>query len=298
MQYALTIYDDQSRWSEMSEEDGRAQSAAYGSVTEEMRSSGVFRAGEGLQPATTATTVRVPNGERIVTDGPFAETKEQLGGLLRARLQGPRRGDRMGGEDPDGQERMRRGSPGHPVRLADAEVDRLFRQRVGPGGRHADPRPRRLRPRRGGGAGRVARRARALAGRRHPAQSRRVDHHHRTQPRHRPAPARARAGRAKLAELEALTTRGGRGARRPAAADVHLLPPGAGGRGARGAHAAHARRPVGAGGRARLPRRRAGDGQAPGARQAQDRRRRHRLPRAGGRGAAAPAARRCSPPST
>ena len=81
MQYALTIYDDQSRWSEMSEEDGRAQSEAYGKLTEEMKSSGVFRAGEGLQPATTATTVRVPNGERIVTDGPFAETKEQLGGF-------------------------------------------------------------------------------------------------------------------------------------------------------------------------------------------------------------------------
>ena len=80
MQYALTIYDDQSRWSEMSEEDGRAQSEAYGKLTEEMHAAGVFRAGEGLQPVTTATTVRVPNGERIVTDGPFAETKEQLGG--------------------------------------------------------------------------------------------------------------------------------------------------------------------------------------------------------------------------
>ena len=81
MQYALTIYDDQSRWSEMSEEDGRAQSEAYGKLTEEMHAAGVFRAGEGLQPVTTATTVRVPNGERIVTDGPFAETKEQLGGF-------------------------------------------------------------------------------------------------------------------------------------------------------------------------------------------------------------------------
>jgi hypothetical protein len=81
MQYALTIYDDQSRWAEMSEEDGRALSEGYGRLTEEMRAAGVFRAGEGLQPVTTATTVRVPNGERIVTDGPFAETKEQLGGF-------------------------------------------------------------------------------------------------------------------------------------------------------------------------------------------------------------------------
>ena len=81
MQYALTIYDDQSRWPEMSQEEGEAMSAAYGRVTEEMRAAGVFRAGEGLQPITTATTVRVPNGERLVTDGPFAETKEQLGGF-------------------------------------------------------------------------------------------------------------------------------------------------------------------------------------------------------------------------
>ena len=81
MQYALTIYDDQSRWPEMSQEEGEAVSAAYGRVTEEMRAAGVFRAGEGLQPVTTATTVRVPNGERLVTDGPFAETKEQLAGF-------------------------------------------------------------------------------------------------------------------------------------------------------------------------------------------------------------------------
>jgi hypothetical protein len=78
MQYALTIYDDQSKWSDLPPDSPRETSEAYARLTEEMRSAGVFRAGEGLQPATTATTVRVPNGERIVTDGPFAETKEQL----------------------------------------------------------------------------------------------------------------------------------------------------------------------------------------------------------------------------
>ncbi|MDP9133882.1 MAG: YciI family protein [Actinomycetota bacterium] len=81
MQYALTIYDDQSKWGEVSPEDAEASGAAYGKVTEEMRAAGAFVAGEGLQPVTTATTVRVPNGERMVTDGPFAETKEQLGGF-------------------------------------------------------------------------------------------------------------------------------------------------------------------------------------------------------------------------
>ncbi len=78
MQYALTIYGAPR---EMTQEGGQAMSEAYFKVTEEMRSSGAFLAGEGLQPISTATTVRVPNGERIVTDGPFAETKETLGGF-------------------------------------------------------------------------------------------------------------------------------------------------------------------------------------------------------------------------
>ena len=78
MQYALTIYGEPR---ELSPEDGQAMTAEYMKVTDEMRSAGVFLAGEGLQPVSTATTVRVPNGERIVTDGPFAETREQLGGF-------------------------------------------------------------------------------------------------------------------------------------------------------------------------------------------------------------------------
>ena len=78
MQYALTIY---AAPRELTPEEGQAMSADYMKVTEEMRGAGAFVAGEGLQPVSTATTVRVPNGERIVTDGPFAETKESLGGF-------------------------------------------------------------------------------------------------------------------------------------------------------------------------------------------------------------------------
>jgi hypothetical protein len=78
MQYALTIY---AAPRELTPEEGQAMSAEYFKVTEEMRGAGAFIAGEGLQPVSTATTVRVPNGERIVTDGPFAETKETLGGF-------------------------------------------------------------------------------------------------------------------------------------------------------------------------------------------------------------------------
>ena len=81
MKYLLTIYGDQSTWSEATPEDVDAVLKAYGEFGEEVHQSGAFIAGEGLQSVDTATTVRVPNGERLVTDGPFAETKEQLAGF-------------------------------------------------------------------------------------------------------------------------------------------------------------------------------------------------------------------------
>jgi hypothetical protein len=55
--------------------------AAYGEFGREVEAAGAFLGGEGLQPTPTATTVRVRDGERLITDGPFAETKEQLGGF-------------------------------------------------------------------------------------------------------------------------------------------------------------------------------------------------------------------------
>ena len=55
-------------------------STEYGKLTEDLKKSGQLRAGDALQPTTTATTVRVRDGKRLTTDGPFAETKEQLGG--------------------------------------------------------------------------------------------------------------------------------------------------------------------------------------------------------------------------
>jgi hypothetical protein len=54
--------------------------AAYGAVGEAMQEAGVILGGEGLQPTSTATTVKVRDGETLTTDGPFAETREQLGG--------------------------------------------------------------------------------------------------------------------------------------------------------------------------------------------------------------------------
>ena len=80
MKYLLTIYGDESSWADMSEEDGRQEMAAYEAFGREAQAAGVLLGGEGLQPSTTATTVRVRDGQPELTDGPFAETREQLGG--------------------------------------------------------------------------------------------------------------------------------------------------------------------------------------------------------------------------
>jgi hypothetical protein len=81
MKYALTIYGDEQARENATEEQRQAVTRAYRQLTEEMQQKGVMVAGEGLHPTATATTVRVRDGEKSVTDGPFAETKEQLGGL-------------------------------------------------------------------------------------------------------------------------------------------------------------------------------------------------------------------------
>jgi hypothetical protein len=81
MKYALTIYGDESARQDSSPEEMQAMSQAYGELTQEMEQRGALLAGDALYPTQTATTVRVRDGERAVTDGPFAETKEQLGGF-------------------------------------------------------------------------------------------------------------------------------------------------------------------------------------------------------------------------
>src|SRR3954453_19390513 len=81
MKYAFTIYGDESRRESATPEQQQEMSHAYAALTQEMEEKGVLVAGEGLYPTATATTVRVRGGERDVTDGPFAETKEALGGF-------------------------------------------------------------------------------------------------------------------------------------------------------------------------------------------------------------------------
>jgi hypothetical protein len=81
MKYLCLIYDDEKTMAGMSKADGDAFMNDYFTVTDDIKKSGHYRAGEALQPIKTATSVRVRNGKLATTDGPFAETKEQLGGF-------------------------------------------------------------------------------------------------------------------------------------------------------------------------------------------------------------------------
>jgi hypothetical protein len=80
MKFLLTIYADESRYATMTPEESGQLMEAYGAFGREAQDAGVLLGGEGLQPTATATTVRVRDGETLLTDGPFAETREQLGG--------------------------------------------------------------------------------------------------------------------------------------------------------------------------------------------------------------------------
>jgi hypothetical protein len=80
VRYICLIYNDEQARLALPQEERNETIAAYGRFTEEIRKSGNMVAGDALHPVATATTVRVRDGETLVTDGPFAETKEQLGG--------------------------------------------------------------------------------------------------------------------------------------------------------------------------------------------------------------------------
>jgi hypothetical protein len=80
MQYLLMIYRNEAELGKMGRAERKQMTADYGTFTQSIIQSGQFKAGDGLQPTTTATTVRVREGKTLTTDGPFAETREQLGG--------------------------------------------------------------------------------------------------------------------------------------------------------------------------------------------------------------------------
>lgn len=80
MQYLVLIYDDEKVWNDMPQEQSQKLFGDYMAYTQEMSKAGVLRGGDALKPVATATTVRIRGGKTLTTDGPFAETKEQLGG--------------------------------------------------------------------------------------------------------------------------------------------------------------------------------------------------------------------------
>ena len=80
MKYLLLIYDEEKTWEGLSEGDQKKMMGEYREFTQQIKASGNHIGGHQLAPISTATSVRVRNGKRLLTDGPFAETREQLGG--------------------------------------------------------------------------------------------------------------------------------------------------------------------------------------------------------------------------
>ena len=80
MKYMLMIHDDQTAYATATKEQVSALYGGYMKFSEGLRQSGRYLQGNPLQPAITATTVRMSGGKRVATDGPYAEAKEQMGG--------------------------------------------------------------------------------------------------------------------------------------------------------------------------------------------------------------------------
>ena len=82
MKYLLLIYNNEQSWNAITESERQQIYGEYRKLREELLSSGQFVTGSQLQPIATATSVRVRDGKELVTDGPFAETHEQLAGYF------------------------------------------------------------------------------------------------------------------------------------------------------------------------------------------------------------------------
>ena len=82
MKYVLLIYHDEQAWNGLTEAEHQNIYGEYRQLIQKLQSNGQYLAGDELQPTTTAATVRVREAKQLVTDGPFAETREQLGGFF------------------------------------------------------------------------------------------------------------------------------------------------------------------------------------------------------------------------
>jgi len=81
MKYAILIYSDETIWEKMTEGQRGEMLGRYMALSEDLKRRGQHIVGEPLDATSTATTIRQRDGKTLVTDGPFAETKEQLGGF-------------------------------------------------------------------------------------------------------------------------------------------------------------------------------------------------------------------------
>ena len=81
MRYLLLIYGDESIWADSTPEEMAVTMAGHEAFSQATQAEGILRGGEALEPTSAATTVRVRDGETMITDGPYAETREQLGGF-------------------------------------------------------------------------------------------------------------------------------------------------------------------------------------------------------------------------
>ena len=113
MEYLLTIYGDEKAMATMSQEEMGSIMAEWFKYDEELRKAVQVLSGNPLQPTATATTVRSKDGQVITSDGPFAETKEQLGGYYLIDARGSGRGNRMGGKDAEHPRRRIGGGSSH-----------------------------------------------------------------------------------------------------------------------------------------------------------------------------------------
>jgi len=80
MEYLLLIYGAEGQWESRSDDERQAMYQEYGALSNDLREQGKLLSANELQPTSTATTVTIRDGETVVTDGPFTETKESLGG--------------------------------------------------------------------------------------------------------------------------------------------------------------------------------------------------------------------------
>jgi hypothetical protein len=101
MEYLLLIYEDERRFATATPDDFQAEMAAYQAFGQEF--GGAIKGGNALQATSTAKTIRTRNGKPMVTDGPFAETKEQLGGYYLVEANSPEEAAAMASKIPGAQ---------------------------------------------------------------------------------------------------------------------------------------------------------------------------------------------------